>query len=66
MEVKAIVYKRIHNLGNYSSEHVEISAELTEGDDAQTVIQQLKLKSEIAFEIVKLDPITFEKLDDEF
>ena len=35
MEVKTITYKRINNLGNYSSEHMEMVAELSEDDDVK-------------------------------
>ena len=64
MEVKTISYKRVHNLGNYSSEHIELTAELTKDDNVQAAIKELKLEAETALGIVKPEPITPKKLDE--
>ncbi|MGB6297006.1 MAG: hypothetical protein WBF90_12600 [Rivularia sp. (in: cyanobacteria)] len=42
MKVKLIVYKRIKNLGNYETEHLEMSAELAENEDVEQASRQLR------------------------
>ncbi len=44
MEIKTIAYKRIKNLGNYENKTLEVTANLTEGEDfnvAAANLQQL-------------------------
>ncbi|QMS87327.1 DUF2031 domain-containing protein [Nostoc edaphicum CCNP1411] len=41
MEVKLIAYKRVLNLGNYENKHLELSAEVHEGDDFEAEISHL-------------------------
>lgn len=42
MEHKTIVFKRIKNLGNYESEHLEIVGDLEPGDDVNEEIDKLR------------------------
>ena len=42
MEPKTIVFKRIKNLGNYESEHLEILGDLEPGDDVNVEIDKLR------------------------
>lgn len=42
MEIKTITYKRVHNLGNYNTEHLEMSAELSVDDDVDQCAADLK------------------------
>ena len=42
MEIKTIHYKRINNLGNYSSEHLEMYAEISSEEDAVQCGKRLK------------------------
>lgn len=42
MEFKTIVFKRIKNLGNYESEHLEIVGDLEPGDDVEVEIDNLR------------------------
>ena len=44
MEVKTITFKRIRNLGNFESEHLEISAEVDKDEDVNAAIESLKAK----------------------
>ncbi len=46
MKIKIITYKRINNLGNYNSEHLEMTAELDENEDVNRSAHQLKSKVE--------------------
>jgi archaellum component FlaC len=41
MQFKTISYKRILNLGNYESKHLELSAEVHEEDDLDAEISRL-------------------------
>ena len=43
MKFKTITYKRIKNLGNYESEHLEATAEVAEDEDIDEAIEKLKL-----------------------
>ena len=42
MEVKTIVFKRVKNLGNYESEHLEIVGDLEPGDDVNKEVDKLR------------------------
>jgi len=42
MNIKSVSYKRIRNLGNYESEHLEVFAEVDEGEDPGEVSQKLR------------------------
>lgn len=42
MQYKLIVYKRIKNLGNYESEHLEMSAELEENEEPVEASRHLR------------------------
>jgi hypothetical protein len=42
MSIKTISCKRIKNLGNYESEHLEVFAEVDEGEDPSDVAQKLR------------------------
>lgn len=44
MQYKTISYKQIRNLGNYQSETLEITVELSEGEDINKAIEKLKTK----------------------
>ncbi|HBL11661.1 MAG TPA: hypothetical protein DD379_09675 [Cyanobacteria bacterium UBA11162] len=44
MKVKTITYKKIHNLGNYSSKHLEMFAELNEEDNEIECARHLRNK----------------------
>ena len=55
-EVKTIVYKRVHNLGNYNTEHMEMVAELTADDDADECAADLKARVERALGLSKVEP----------
>ncbi|MEH2052040.1 hypothetical protein [Nostoc sp.] len=41
MQLKSISYKRVLNLGNYENKHLELFAELADGDDEDTAILHL-------------------------
>ena len=56
MEIKTITYKRVHNLGNYNTEHLEMFAELTPDDDVDHCAVRLKNHVETALGIVKPEP----------
>ena len=57
MEIKTINYKRVHSLGNYNTEHLEIFAELTPDDDVDHCAVRLKNYVETALGIVKTEPV---------
>ena len=57
MEIKTITYKRVHNLGNYNTEHLEMFAELTSDDDVDHCATRLKNHVETALGIVKPEPV---------
>lgn len=42
MQYKTITYKRVKNLGNYQSEHLEMTIELDETDDVWNATNQLR------------------------
>ena len=42
MEVKTITYKRVNNLGNYNTEHLEMTAELIPHEDEIACTARLK------------------------
>jgi hypothetical protein len=42
MQVKTISYGRTKNLGNYQSERLDVTAELSDGEDETTAFEQLK------------------------
>ena len=48
MEIKTITYKRVHNLGNYNTEHLEMFAELSVDDDVDQCAADLKNHVETA------------------
>ncbi|WP_445626619.1 hypothetical protein [Nostoc sp. DSM 114167] len=41
MKIKTISYKRVLNLGNYENKHLELFAEVDEGEDPEQAILQL-------------------------
>jgi hypothetical protein len=41
MQLKSISYKRVLNLGNYENKHLELFAELADGDDEDAAILHL-------------------------
>ena len=57
MEIKTITYKRVHNLGNYNTEHLEMFVELTSDDDVDHCATGLKNHVETALGIVKPEPV---------
>ncbi len=61
MEIKTITYKRVHNLGNYNTEHLEMFAELTPDDDVDHCSVRLKNHVETALGIVKPEPASAPK-----
>ena len=64
MEVKTITYKRINNLGNYNSEHLEMTAELDENDSVIDCGKRLKNKVETVLGLNKL-PVEESKINDD-
>lgn len=42
MKIKTVSYKRIKNLGNYESEHLEVFAEVDENEDPSEASQKLR------------------------
>ena len=64
MEVKTITYKRVNNLGNYNTEHLEMIAVLDDGEDVQEGTKQLKLEVETALGLNK-PPVEKPKVYDE-
>ena len=56
MEIKTFSYKRINNLGNYSSEHMEMFAELDSDDDVDQCAAQLKIRVETALGLNQPEP----------
>lgn len=44
MNYKTITYKRIKNLGNFESQHLELTAEVDENEDIDAAIESLKSK----------------------
>ena len=45
MKIKTITYKRVKNLGNYNSEHLELSAEVEDDETHSLDIQVQILKT---------------------
>lgn len=45
MQIKVVSYKAVKNRGNYESEHLEMAAEVEEGEDTRDVV--LKLKQQV-------------------
>jgi hypothetical protein len=41
MRIKTITYRRVLNLGNYESKHLEMTAEIPEGDDVEAATSSL-------------------------
>lgn len=41
MKIKTISYKRVINLGNYETKHLELFAEVEESEDIETAISSL-------------------------
>lgn len=62
MQYKTISYKQIRNLGNYQSETLEITVELSEGEDINEAIKALKTK---VFENLYPEFIHFDNLIEE-
>ncbi|MDZ7953353.1 hypothetical protein [Nostoc sp. DedQUE09] len=64
MQIKTISYKRVINLGNYENKHLELFAEVEEGEDVETAISSLaelverkireETEKEIKLEILRL------------
>lgn len=42
MKIRTITYQRVHNLGNYESERLEMVADLEDDEEAIEVFDQLK------------------------
>lgn len=42
MQIKTISYRRVNNLGNYNSEHLEMFAELEDGEEPISAAKVLK------------------------
>jgi len=42
MNIKTVSYKRIKNLGNFESEHLEVFAEIDENEDPSEASQKLR------------------------
>ena len=57
MQIKVISYKVVRNRGNYESEHLEMAAEVEEGEDHRDVV--LKLKQQV--NILVDEPISYNK-----
>lgn len=57
MITRSVHYKRINNLGNYSSEHMEMTAELEPGDDAEQCGRELKAKIIAALDLDEPKPV---------
>lgn len=53
MEHKTILFKRVKNLGNYESEHLEIVADLEPGDDVNEEIDKLRKIVETKLFLIK-------------
>jgi hypothetical protein len=60
MQTKIITYKRILNLGNYESKHLEETVEILEGEDVDYVTSQLMQRVERNI----LEDV-FQKIEDE-
>ncbi len=56
MEIKTITYKRINNLGNYNSEHLEMFAELGREFDVDQCFARLKNQVETALGLIETEP----------
>ena len=52
MNVKTITYKRTHNLGNYNSEYMEMTAEVDTDEDILLAAKALKAR---VYEALSLD-----------
>ena len=57
MITRSVHYKRINNLGNYSSEHMEMTAELEPGDNEEQCGRELKAKILAALGINDPEPV---------
>lgn len=62
MNYKTITYQRVKSLGNYESERLELTAEVTEDEDIKSAISTLK--DRVNHSLGKLTPTTH-YLDDE-
>ena len=56
MEVKTITYQRVKNLGNYESERLELTVELSEDDKPEIAIAILKNRVLDALDIKENEP----------
>jgi hypothetical protein len=54
MQIKTISYKRIVNLGNYNSEHLEMYADLEPGEDP--IARSLELKEMVLTALQSASP----------
>ncbi|MEH1788497.1 MAG: hypothetical protein V7L23_23675 [Nostoc sp.] len=56
MKIKTISYKRVINLGNYENKHLELFAEVEEGEDVEAAISSLgelvERKARESFELI--------------
>lgn len=43
MKVLTVTYRRVHNLGKYETETLEVQAEVEPGEDPSTAYQKLRL-----------------------
>lgn len=57
MQIKVVSYKAVKNRGNYESEHLEMAAEVEEGEDARDVVLKLKQQVNTLIE----EPIRYDK-----
>jgi small-conductance mechanosensitive channel len=53
MKFKTVTYQRVKNLGNYESERLELSIELSEDDDVDEAIATLIDKVKKTLDIVE-------------
>ena len=56
MEIKTITYHRKKSLGNYETEDISLSAELEQGEDHLSAIEQLKTIARQALNISEPKP----------
>ncbi|MEH1992351.1 hypothetical protein [Nostoc sp.] len=56
MRIKTISYKRVINLGNYENKHLELFAEIEDGEDVEVAISSLaelvERKARESFELI--------------
>ena len=66
MKITEIVYKRLHNLGNYENQQVELKAIINDDDIVQDVFKKLKKEADLALGLFTCDLAEENNEDEDF